>query len=197
MCKMNKYDNLNLGEESPSIKTCPSERGATMIEAAIGLPLFLSIVFFASNILPLSFAIIGTHAAFVESLREISAGPIAADFDNPGTDILPGQGKMEQRLMRAIERRIGIYSRADINNVEMAIYNFEEFDPNPTFEPAFCFSNAVLPAGVIGPVLTCQNNIVPGSFVMLRARIPFLPLPIAGMDRFEVPVQAIMRVQEF
>ncbi len=145
-----------------------------MLEAAIGMPLYMMCIFFIPAVIPFMFNMLGAHYASVISLREVSTGPRA------------GAGSsLEQQLYNSLENNFRAFTTGvDLNNVTVQTIRFDDGVRSVSEDNISCLRNG-----------SCR--IPRGGFVSISTQVRFINMSSIGLPDFSSRAIAIMKMNNF
>jgi hypothetical protein len=153
-----------------------NEKGATMVEAAIAMPLYMMCILFIPAVIPFMFNMLGAHYASVVSLREVAPGP-------DENSMVP----LEQRLFDTLENNFRIFTTGlTAENATIRIMDVSQGQANASGDdlPAACLRDG-------------RCTIPSGGFVSISTEITFIDFSGIGLPKFSSATLAIKRMSEF
>lgn len=150
------------------------QKGATLVEAAIAMPLYMMCILFIPAVIPFMFNMIGAHYASVVSLREVASGPSGNV-----------NGTLEEHLFQILERNLQSFTTGiDIDNVKIQTIRFNEGSRQVSESNIHCLRNA--------------SCLIPrGGFVSISAQIRFIDMRFIGLPDFSSRTLAVMKMNNF
>jgi hypothetical protein len=150
-----------------------NEKGATMVESAIAMPLYVMCLFFIPAVIPFMFNMLGAHYASVLSLQEIATGEA------------PTGVTLEQHLINTLQNNFAVYTTGlDLQNV--------------TVNTIIVDQNGQRVINTV-PANNLPNN--PGfiprrGFVSIASEIRFINMSAIGLPDFRSSTLAVKKMEE-
>jgi hypothetical protein len=154
-------------------KISGNERGVSMLEAAIAMPLYMLCILFIPAVIPFMFNMLGAHYASVISMREVSAGSV-------------GQGvSLEQQLYQSLEENFRIFTTGvSLDSVTVGRITVDSGERQVLEAPASC-------------LLDGSCTIPSGGFVTISTSVRFIDMGRIGLPDFTSSTLAIMKMSNF